>query len=79
VGDPGEFIQPAARQFAEAMEMRFQPPEILRLQVQPEQIAQAAIDRIEILPRAVRRNVKGAAALCPGLNERFVTGRRVHV
>ena len=55
VGGPGEFIQPAAGEFAEAMEMWLQPAEILRLQVQPEQIAQAAIDLVKILSRAVRR------------------------
>ena len=79
VGDPGEFIEPPARQFAEPIEMRFQPPKILRLQIKPEQIAQAAIDRIEILSRAVRRDVKRTAALGAGFDERLVWGRRVHV
>ena len=63
VGGAGEFIQPAARQLAEAMEMRFQPPEILRLQVQPEQIAQAAIDlRKNSVPRSPARCDRGRGA-----------------
>jgi hypothetical protein len=61
------------------MEMWLQPLEIVRLQIQPEQIAQAAIHRVEILSGAVGGNVKVAAALCPGFDERFVRGRRVHV
>jgi hypothetical protein len=64
------------------MEMWLQPLEIVRLQIQPEQIAQAAIHRVEILSGAVGGNAKGAAALCPGFtgfDERFVRGRRVHV
>ena len=44
VGDPRQFIEPAARQRAEAIEMRLQPPKIIRLQIQTEKIAQAAID-----------------------------------
>ena len=59
--------------------MRLQPAEIVRLQIKPEQIAQAAIERIEILTRAVRRDVIGAAALRLRVDERFLGWRRVHV
>ena len=34
VGDARQLIQPAAGQLAEAMEMRLQPPEIFRLQIE---------------------------------------------
>jgi hypothetical protein len=63
------------------MEMGFQPLKIVRLQIKPEQIAQAAIHGIEILPRAIRRDMVGAApdVLRLGLVERFVRGARVHV
>ena len=60
VGDPRQFIKPAASERAEAIEMRLQPAKIIRLQVEPEQVAQAAIDRVEILSRAIRRDVIGA-------------------
>jgi hypothetical protein len=43
------------------MKMRFQPPEIVRLQIGLQQIAQAAIDGVEILAGAIRRDVIGAA------------------
>ncbi len=33
VGDPCEFIEPAARKRAEPLEMRFQPAKIIRLQI----------------------------------------------
>ena len=57
VGGPRQFVQPAAGQRAEAIEMRLKPPKIARLQIKPEQIAQAAIDRIKILPGAIRRQM----------------------
>ena len=81
VGDPRQFIEPAARQNPQAMEMRFQPLKIVRLQIEPEQIAQAAIHGIEILSRAIRRDMVGAAReiLRVGLVGRFVGRRRVHV
>ena len=81
VGDPRQFIEPAARQNPQAMEMRFQPLKIVRLQIKPEQIAQAAIHGIEILARAIRRDMVGAALaiLRLGLVERLMRGRRVHV
>ncbi len=55
VGDPRQFIEPAACERAEAVEMWLQPAKIIRLQIEPEQIAQAAIDRVEILSGAIRR------------------------
>ena len=59
VGDPRQLVQPPACQLPQAMEMRLQPPKILRLQIQPEQIAQAPVDSIKILPRAIRRDARG--------------------
>ena len=77
VGDPGQFIEPPARQRAEAMEMRLQPAKITRLKIQREKIAQAAIDFVEILPRAIRRDVIGAArdTPCFSVAERFSAAR----
>jgi hypothetical protein len=72
VGDLGQFIQAAARERAEAIEMRFQPSEIGRLQIKLEKIAQAAVDRVEILSGAIRRDVIGAAIDILGLGERRV-------
>ena len=62
VGDPRQFVEPAAGERAEAIEMRLQLAEIVRLQIMREQIAQAAVDGVEILSRAIRRDVIGAAA-----------------
>ena len=61
VGGPRQLIQPAPRQRAQAVEMRLEPPKIIRLQIYPEKIAQAAIDRVEILPGTIRCDVIGAA------------------
>jgi hypothetical protein len=72
VGDPGQLIQAAAREYAKAIEMRFQPSEIGRLQIKSEKIAQAAVDGVEVLPGAIRRDVIGAAIDIPGLSERRV-------
>src|SRR6266446_7772465 len=63
VGDPGQFTEPAARQSTQAIEMRLQPSKIIRLEIKPEQVAQAAVDRVEILSGAIRRDVIGAALL----------------
>jgi len=65
------------RQRAEAIEMRLQPAKIVRFQIKPQQIAQAAIDCVEILTRAIRRDVIGAPRL--RADERFLGRRRVHV
>jgi len=62
VGDPRQFIEPAAGERPEPVEMRFQAAEVLRRQVVRQQIAQAAIDGVEILSRTIRRDVIGAAA-----------------
>src|SRR5665647_3749046 len=73
VGNPGELIEPAAGQRAEAVEMRLQPAEIIRLQIEFQKIAQAAIDGVEVLPGAIRRDVVGAAA--PTTSRRIAPGR----
>ena len=62
VGDPGQLVQSAAGQCAKAMEMRFEPLKIIRFEIDMEKLAQAAIDRVEILSRAIRRDEVGAAA-----------------
>ena len=62
VGGPGQLIQPAARERAEAIEVRIQPAEIVRQKIKREQIAQAAIDGVEIRTRTVGRDVIGTAA-----------------
>ncbi len=61
VGEPRQFIQPSARERAEAIEMRPEPLEIVRRKIEREQIAQAAISSVKVLPGAVRRDVIGAA------------------
>jgi len=72
VGDPGELIEPAPGQFAETVEMRLKPAQVGRLQIEPEQVAQAAIDGIEILSRAIRRDVIGAVfRACNGFRTAF--------
>ncbi len=80
VGGPGEFIQPAAGQRAEAVEMRLEPLKIVRFEIELEKIAQAAIDRIEILPRTVPGDEIGAAIRVRrrGLVERCLRLRRMH-
>jgi hypothetical protein len=42
--------------------MGFQPSQIIRLEIKPDKIAQAAVDCVEILAGAIRRDVIGAAA-----------------
>ncbi len=61
VGDPRQFIEPAARQNTQAIKMGFQPSQIIRLEIKPDKIAQAAVDCVEILAGAIRRDVIGAA------------------
>jgi hypothetical protein len=71
VGDPREFVEPAARKPAEPIDMRLQPPKIVRLQIKRQQVAQAPIDGVEIPARAIRRDVISAAfALRVGSPER---------
>ena len=72
VGNPCQFVQPAAGQHTQPIEMRFQPRKIIRFQVDPEQVAQARIDRVEILARAIARDVVGAAPRRFGLLRRFL-------
>jgi hypothetical protein len=81
VGGPGQFIQPAARQNTQAIKMRLEPSKIIRLQIQLEKVAQAAIYSVEILPGAIRRDVMGAtiAFLRCSLVERFLRVGRVHL
>ena len=57
-----QFVEPAAGERAEAIEMRLEMAEIVRLEIMREQVAQAAVDGVEILSRAIRRDVIGAAA-----------------
>ena len=59
--------------------MRLKPPKIVRLQIKREQIAQAAIDRIEILSGTIRRQMVGAAIEILRVVERCGRGRCVHV
>ena len=81
VGGFRQLIQPAARQRPEAMEMRFEPPKIVRRQIELQQIAQAAIDQVEVQSGAIRRDMIGAVAEIRrrGDVERCRSVRRVHV
>ncbi len=81
VGGFRQLIQPAARQRPEAMEMRLEPPKIVRRQIELQQITQAAVDQVEVLTGAVRRDAIGAVAevrRCCNV-ERCRSVRRVHV
>src|SRR5581483_2906431 len=66
VRDPRELVEPAARQRAEAVEMPFEARKIVSRKIEPQQIAQGPVDGVEILPRAVRRDVIGAASVRAG-------------
>ena len=55
VGKPRAFVERAAGQFAEAVEMRLDMPEQRLGQMQPQQIGQRRIGAIEIHSRRVRR------------------------
>ena len=59
--------------------MRLQLLEIVRLQIKREQTAQAAVDRIKILPGTIRRQMVGAAIEILRVVERCGRGRCVHV
>jgi hypothetical protein len=61
VGYPREFIEPAARERAQAIEMWFQSPKIIRLQISPQEVTQAAIFCVEILSGTIRCDVAGPA------------------
>jgi hypothetical protein len=61
--------------------MTLEPPKITRLKIYPEKIAQAAIDRVEILTGTIRCDVTGAAIEILRFRrvERCLKWRRVHV
>src|SRR5213078_4106346 len=77
VGNPGQLIEPAARQDTQAIEMRLQLPKIIWLEIKSDKIAQAAVDRIEILAGAIRRDVIGASILRLRAAQRSAQWRRV--
>ena len=56
VADAGAFIQPAAGQLAEPVQMRVQMRYQIGWQVEPEQVAQRAVVAVEILAGGVRGN-----------------------
>ena len=57
LGGELNFLTPEEGKLAEAVEMRFQSVEILRCQIKRQQVAQAAIDGVKILPATVGRKV----------------------
>ena len=59
VGEPGELVEAAAGERAQAIEVRLQAAKIFRGEIKRQQLAQAAIERVEILPRAVGRDIAG--------------------
>jgi hypothetical protein len=63
VGDPRQFVEPAAGQRAEPMEMRLQLPVIVFRQIKRQQIAQTTIDLVEIQARAIPRDVGRAVSM----------------
>jgi hypothetical protein len=65
-------IEPAPGQRTEALEMRFEPLKIIGLQIKREQTAQAAIDRIKILPGAIQGEMTRATIEILRVVERFV-------
>jgi hypothetical protein len=78
VGEASQLVEPAAGQHAEAIEVRFQVAEIFRREIKRQQIAQAAIERVEILPRAVGRDIAEAATLILENRNGRASGARVH-
>src|SRR5260370_35193760 len=78
VGAPGQFIEPAACQSTQAIKMRFQPSKIIRLEIKSDKMPQAAVDRVEILSGAIRRDMVGAVLLRLRAAERSAQWRRVH-
>ena len=55
VGEPRAFVEIAAGQFAEAIEMRLDMAEQRIGEMQPQQIGQRRIGPVEIHPRRIRR------------------------
>src|ERR1700753_1130288 len=74
VGRTRQFVEPAAGEFAESAEMRLKVAEILGREIKPQQVAQAAIDGVEILAGTVEPEM--VRALFDG--GRFRSVRRVH-
>ncbi len=56
VGDFREFIEPSSSKLSEAIEMRLHRSAQLRFHMKIEQVAQAAVDAIEVHPAAIGRN-----------------------
>jgi len=76
VGDARELVEPAAGKLAHPIEMRFQLRKIMTCQIKRQQVAQAPVDRIEVLSRAVGRKQGGTAV---GIGrKRWAGKRRVH-
>ena len=78
VGHAGQLVEPAAGELAEPVEMRLQLLEIVRCQIKRQQVAQAAVDGIEILSGAVRREVFGATTTTFVGGGVPADGKRVH-
>ena len=60
-GEPRQLIEPAAGELPKPVEMRLEAGKIIRHEIELQQIAQAAIDGVEVLSRTIRRDVIGAA------------------
>ncbi len=56
VGDFRKLIKPPARELPKAIEMRLHRRAQPRLHMKIEQVAQPAVDAVEIHPAAIRRN-----------------------
>ena len=56
VGNFRELVEPPARKIAEAIEMRLHRSAQPRLHVKIEQVAQAAVDAVEVHPATIRRD-----------------------
>ena len=74
VGGARELVEPAAGQFAEPIEMRLQLPKIVRRKIERQQVAQPAVDGIEIFAGAVEPEMIGTLRLwrllCRAIAER---------
>jgi hypothetical protein len=65
VGNFRKLIEPAAREIAEAVEMRLHRGTQPRLHMKIEQVAQAAVDAVKVHPAAIGRNQR---------SRRFIAG-----
>jgi hypothetical protein len=70
VGDARQLVEPAAGEHAEPLEMRLQVSTRLGRQIERQQLLQPRIDRVEILPGAVRRDMRGLHHSLRGLRLR---------